>query len=58
MSIKIPLCEFCRNFNIYEDRTIKCKAFPDGIPIEKICLEEGEAEECANGIGFEENTDG
>lgn len=53
ISIRLPLCEFCKHFNNYEDDSMKCKAFPDGIPTEKIRLEE-DGTECANGIRFEE----
>ena len=41
-------------FNNYEEGSMKCEAFPEGIPAEKIRLEEDGAE-CANGVRFEED---
>lgn len=55
MSLRLPLCEYCKYFNQYEGGEMKCKAFPDGIPLEKIKFDES-GEECANGIKFEEDS--
>lgn len=45
----LPKCMVCKN--CFND-AVACKAFPDGIPDEKISAPE--AEECGNGIKFEE----
>lgn len=56
MSLRIPICDFCKYY-IDESKINKmcCDAFLDGIPVEKIRLED-DGTECANGIKFEEET--
>ena len=55
-------CQRCKNF-LTPDRHVigwKCKAFPLGIPEEKICtIDFDPCVDCNNGIGFEpkENSD-
>ncbi len=56
MSLRIPFCEFCKHYDDNDDDDVmRCKAFPDGIPTEKIRLED-DGTECANGIWYEEIT--
>lgn len=51
MRLKEPKCDYCRHF-IENNTKDACKAFPDGIPVEKMW---GESDaECAPGIKFEE----
>ncbi len=51
MSLQEPKCDYCRHF-IERGTEDICKAFPDGIPAEKMW--EDEEIECAPGIKFEE----
>lgn len=54
MRLKEPKCDHCKHF-IENNTKDACRAFPDGIPVEKM-WEENDAE-CAPGIKFEEITD-
>lgn len=55
MSIRLPLCDFCKHYiDNAENGKMCCNAFLDGIPLEKIRLEDDETE-CANGIKYEED---
>lgn len=53
-------CLRCKNYleGLPRDYSIKCKAFPDGIPEEKLAfIDFDSCVDCNNGIGFEpENT--
>jgi len=48
VSLALPICEFCRNF---KEDGYNCNAFPDGIPLERMLLE-NDGEECANGYKY------
>lgn len=54
MSIKMPICDYCKHY-IDDSKNGKmcCEAFPDGIPLEKIRLED-DGTECVEGVRFEE----
>lgn len=54
MSLKLSICDFCKHY-IDGKGDMCCKAFPNGIPLEKIKLED-DGKECANGTKFEEDT--
>lgn len=50
-------CEMCKNFISGEinPTTWKCKAFPDGIPMDKIrFLDTDTCENCNNGFGYDQ----
>lgn len=49
--LRLPNCEFC--VHRLNDDENKCKAYPDGIPLEAI-IKSGEGIECANGYSFED----
>lgn len=54
MSLKLPVCEFCKNFGGYDkQKGIWCKAYPDGIPRDKDIFVKSN-KECANGFKFED----
>lgn len=53
MSLSLPKCDFCKHyFYDKENKKMCCAAFPDEIPLE--AMKKKEAEECANGIKYEE----
>ena len=53
--LRIPICEYCKNFKKYEDGRLICKAYPDGVPAEiDVYSEDIMKQECANGYRFEE----
>lgn len=57
MSLQLPICDYCKYY--FDDSKVEamcCSAFPNGIPVEKIRLED-DGGECANGIKFEETVD-
>ncbi len=54
MSLRVPVCDYCKHYIDAPDvKKMCCDAFPDGIPLEKMCLED-DGSECANGIRFED----
>lgn len=52
MSLKLPICDYCRHYDKENEKRMCCKAFPDGIPVEKMRMED-DGIECNNGIYFE-----
>ncbi|MCI8788285.1 MAG: hypothetical protein HFH92_04085 [Lachnospiraceae bacterium] len=54
MSLRVPVCDYCKHY--IDDSEVKgmcCEAFPDGIPLERMRLED-DGSECANRIKFED----
>ena len=54
MSLRVPICDYCKHY--IDDPEVKgmcCKAFPNGIPLEKMRLED-DGTECKMGIKFED----
>jgi len=56
ISLKLPICDFCTHY-INGQGKMCCEAFPEGIPMERILLED-DGKECANGIKYEEENAG
>lgn len=52
MSLRLPICDYCRHYYEGNDELMCCDAFPDGIPTEKIRMDD-DGRECNKGIGFE-----
>lgn len=54
MSLRVPICDYCKHYK--DDAGIRercCEAFPEGIPLARMRLED-DGTECANGIKFED----
>ena len=53
--MRAPICEYCKHYiDNPEVKEMCCEAFPDGIPLERMRLEDDDSE-CANGIRFEDS---
>jgi len=50
-----PLCASCKHLTVFENRILKCKAYPDGIPREILIMEEDHRQPLPedNGIQYE-----
>lgn len=54
MSSRLPICDYCKHrIDDPEVKVMSCKAFPDGIPLERMRLED-DGTECVTGIKFED----
>lgn len=52
MSLRLPICDRCKHYLDEKEIIMCCEAFPDGIPVEKMRMED-DGIECNNGIYFE-----
>lgn len=53
MSLRAPVCDYCKHYIDNPDlKRMCCEAFPEGIPLERMRLED-DGTECSNGIRFE-----
>ena len=52
---KLPLCATCKNLTVFENRILKCKAYPEGIPKEILTWKEDHRHPLPgdNGIQYE-----
>lgn len=52
MSLRLPICDYCRHYHEENEVLMCCDAFPEGIPTEKMRLDD-DGKECSKGIYFE-----
>lgn len=52
MSLRLPICDYCKHYHEQNEELMCCDAFPDGIPVEKMRMID-DGKECNNGIHFE-----
>ena len=58
MSLRVSVFDYCKHYIDNPDvKGMCCEAFPEGIPCERMRLED-DGSECANGIRFEDEDGG